>query len=149
VFCIFIDVFIWSTIIAEKPATTAKLDFLNVGQGDATLLQTTEGVLFLTDSGPNGQKTIRALSSILPKTKNYIDILIISHPQLDHFGGFVEIIKQYKAGAVIYNGRDAETGNETWNQLLSEIEKKKNSIDNSRKRGLHKNRKNEYSIHLS
>jgi len=82
-----------------------KIDFLYVGQGNSTFIQTPNKTNILIDCGPkiefekNGKKiqVSAGEKTILPflnrKGIKKIDILIITHPDSDHIGGCEDIIK--------------------------------------------------------
>jgi len=82
-----------------------KIYFLDVGQGDSQLVILPGGVKVLIDGGPPNGKLLENLGKILPPTDRYIDLVVLSHPQLDHFGGFIEVLKRYRVGAFLSNGR--------------------------------------------
>lgn len=123
---IVLDAFVWYQILLEPQEKNAQLYFLDVGQGDATLLVLEDGVKILTDAGPD-MKVIRSLEKILSPTDRYIDLAVISHPQLDHFNGFNYLLERYRFGAFIVNGRNGEFKNETneWTVLLEKIKERK------------------------
>lgn len=58
--------------------------FLNVGQGDACLIQLPRGQNLLIDGGPSSSLLFKSLR-FLPIQK--IDAVILSHPHYDHIGG--------------------------------------------------------------
>lgn len=112
IFLLVIDAIIWSLIVFPRNhGADLQLYFLDVGQGDSALvvlppaLPSGNSVKILIDGGPPNQKALQALAEIFSPNENYIDLMIMSHPQLDHFGGFIDIIKKYKIGALIGNGR--------------------------------------------
>ncbi len=82
--------------------------FLDVGQGDSELVRT-NGVDILIDGGPPNGRALAELAGALPRGDRYIDLVILSHPQLDHFGGLIEVLERYKVGAFIWNGAAAES----------------------------------------
>ncbi len=68
-----------------------QLYFVDVGQGDATLLITPKGETFLLDGGPPANfQALEALMRSLKITK--IDYLLASHYDLDHVGGFYPLV---------------------------------------------------------
>ncbi len=111
-----LDIFVWWKIIFLKPAHKTDFYFLDVGQGDATLL-TLDGIKILTDAGPT-KKILQSLDRATDGDR-YIDLAIISHQQLDHFNGFNYLLNNYRFGAILYNGRDESTNE--WRALLSKI----------------------------
>src|SRR3989338_5134647 len=77
------------------------------------------GVKILIDGGNPG-----VLLGELNKATNgdrYIDLLIMSHPQLDHFGGFIDVLKNYKIGAFIGTGRQGASG--AYKELMARLKK--------------------------
>ncbi|MFH1193079.1 MAG: MBL fold metallo-hydrolase [Candidatus Jorgensenbacteria bacterium] len=85
------------------------INFLNVGQGDATLLVFPTGVKMLIDGGPPDGKVLAELANILPPTDRYLDLVVMSHPQIDHFGGLIEVVKRYRIGTFLAPARGSET----------------------------------------
>jgi len=75
--------------------------FLNIGQGDATLITTTEGQHILIDCGPPDQAILNALDQQLAWWDRNIDIIIITHDHADHWGGLKAILKKYKVNQII------------------------------------------------
>jgi len=76
------------------------------------------GVTMMTDAGPT-DAVLAGLEKALPG-KRYIDLALITHPQLDHFNGYNFILDHYDVGAFLYNGRD-DTGVAEWTDLKSKI----------------------------
>ncbi len=102
-FVVFLRIF---TLNAK--ASDLKLYFLDVGQGDSELVVLPGNVKVLIDGGPPNGKVLENLSKIIPPTERYIDLVIMSHPELDHFGGLIEVLKRYKVGSFLTNGRESE-----------------------------------------
>lgn len=113
---------VWQQIIFAKPASQPELYFLDVGQGDAELLVLPPGVKILTDAGPD-KKITAALGQKGIIADRYVDLAVISHPQLDHFGGFLNLLDYYDFGAFIINGRDDSPAAE-WSALVEKIKSK-------------------------
>lgn len=87
-------------IAALPPArATPALYFLNVGQGDSSLIELPGGVRVLIDGGPSGSVLLESLARLIPGQDARIDLVLMTHPQLDHFGGLVDVIKKYRVGA--------------------------------------------------
>lgn len=75
------------------------LSFLDVGQGDALLIHEPGSCTALIDAGPlvNGH---RITSKLQEMQVEKLDLVVITHPHLDHFGGLFDIapripIKQF------------------------------------------------------
>lgn len=99
-----VNLFVWQAIVSAQPGTQTELYFLDVGQGDSELILLPGNIKIMIDGGPSA-KVLSGLAAVLSPQDRYIDLLIISHPELDHFGGFIDVLKTYKVGAIIDNGR--------------------------------------------
>jgi competence protein ComEC len=71
-----------------------KLTFLDIGQGDSILLRTPTNCSILIDGGPptNLSQTIKNQLPILDKS---IDLVVVTHPHLDHFAGILDLQHRY------------------------------------------------------
>lgn len=105
-----LDVSLYTQIYRSTArAEDLTLYFLDVGQGDSELAVLPGGVKILIDGGPATRRAVEQLGNILSPTDRYIDIVMLSHPQLDHFGGLIEVLKRYRVGVFISNGRSGTT----------------------------------------
>lgn len=118
------DVVLWYGIFAHPGMSGEGLYLLDVGQGDSTFVELSSGAKMLTDAGPD-TKVVRSLKKIMPE-RTYIDIAVISHPQLDHFAGFRPLLSRYRFGVFLVNGREAEEGaaKKAWDDLIAEIDRR-------------------------
>ncbi|QEH34207.1 ComEC family competence protein [Aquisphaera giovannonii] len=89
-----------SSARAQDPAppSTARLrpmvvDFLDVGQGDSILVRSPEGKVALIDAGPTRDEAARLLKA---KGIESVDIAIVTHHHLDHYGGMEKVIREFK-----------------------------------------------------
>lgn len=79
-----------------------KVSFIDVGQGDATLIQTGEGLTVLIDGGDVNSPIIQYLQSV---GVQQIDWMIATHPHSDHIGGLIQVLKTYPVKRVVTNGQ--------------------------------------------
>ena len=123
------DIACWYEILrvptAGRNEIFPSIHFLDVGQGDAELVLFPEGTVVLTDAGPSGPAVLGAIDPIFGLRGGSIDLIVISQPSLDHFGGIPDILDHYRVGAIVYNGRDASPGVSAWPALLEKISAKK------------------------
>lgn len=77
------------------------INFLDVGQGDASLIMSSTGEVVLIDSGPNKNLILNHIRNLKIE---YIDLIIASHPHADHITGMDEIIARYQPRAFIDPG---------------------------------------------
>ncbi|MCS7164603.1 MAG: DNA internalization-related competence protein ComEC/Rec2 [Thermodesulfovibrio sp.] len=92
--------FLVSLILVNSEREIIKVTFLDVGQAEATVVETPYGV-FLIDTGKTGFEVERYL-----KAKGYRDLqaLIITHEQKDHSGGFLRVIQNFNVREIWDNG---------------------------------------------
>ena len=125
-----LDVLVWFFILYPAEAQNPELYFLPVGQGDSSLVNlpgpsagSGQAVQMLIDGGPVNGKARENLEKILPINDRYLDLVMISHPQLDHYGGLIEVLKNYEVGAVLFDGQRADGPN--WAELEKAAREKK------------------------
>jgi len=83
-----------------------KVVFLDVGQGDAVYIEAPNGKQLIIDAGPDA-KLLSSLAKVMPFADRSIDMIIATHPDMDHIGGFPLLIDNYKIGSIIENGSDS------------------------------------------
>ena len=102
----------WYTLVLHplffSDTDRLRLHFLDVGQGDAILIETPSGSQILVDAG-RGIEIINALDDVLSNHDRDIDVAVMTHPDADHIGGFVPVFKRYEVGTVIRSPTDLET----------------------------------------
>ena len=96
--------------------------FLDVDQGDSTLIVTPEGEKIIIDGGP-GTNILPALHDSISFFDKKIDTLILTHPQEDHLSGFIDLLDRYTIGQVLFSGID--TPSELYHVFLEKIQTKK------------------------
>lgn len=95
---------------AENPAEvegTLEVHFIDVGQGDATLLSC-NGHNLLIDAGDGSKGTTVQLYLTKHGVKS-LDAVIWTHPDADHIGGADVIVTKYDIGTVYQSQKDADT----------------------------------------
>ncbi|MCC5795567.1 MAG: DNA internalization-related competence protein ComEC/Rec2 [Chromatiales bacterium] len=84
-----------------------QVDVLDVGQGAAVIVRTHRHVL-VYDAGPAHRGNSVADSVLLPSLRSAgvrrIDLLVISHGHLDHYGGAPGLLAAYPATPLLANG---------------------------------------------
>jgi competence protein ComEC len=78
---------------ADAPFTLTALD---VGQGDALLLRTSQAVVLL-DTGDPTADVVRLLAR---EGVSRIDLLVLTHPHVDHVGGALEVLRSLPVGSI-------------------------------------------------
>ena len=110
------------------PTSNVNIYFIDVGQGDSTLIETPSRKTVLIDGGGSefgtfdvGEKTL--LPYLLDKNITKIDYIMFSHFDSDHCGGLLTILKKIKVKNIIISKQGELSSN--FKQLL-EIIKNKN-----------------------
>jgi len=98
-----ITIFVWYGVWAEERGEILTVAFLDVGQGDAIFIEAPSGKQVLIDAGPN-KKVLRELSKQMPFYDRSLDLVVITHPDSDHIGGFPELFKTYSIDRVLESG---------------------------------------------
>jgi len=97
------------------------ISFLDVGQGNAVVIELADGFTALIDGGgyysPQFNVGERVIAPFLWSRRiNRLNAVIISHPDADHFNGLAFIIKRFQPEIVWINGEN--TTNERYTALL-------------------------------
>lgn len=109
----------------EQPGVT----FLNVGQGDSILITTPAKKAILIDGGtyPREWSTFDAGKFVVVpylrrKGIRKLDMVIATHPDLDHIGGLLAVLKHFPVDTFLDSGTISTT--KTYEDLLRLVEKK-------------------------
>ncbi len=90
-----------SVALPERLEGEARIHFLDVGQGDATIVEFPSGDVLLVDAGDgsfsNDNKIYRYLKGIDPVHLT----IAVTHPDIDHCGGVENVIKNFEVERVL------------------------------------------------
>jgi competence protein ComEC len=107
-----------------------RVTFLDVGQGDAILMQTPGGNDVLIDGGSPGGNVVRELERHLPKSDRTIELVVLTHPDIDHVGGLPDVAARYRIGRVLETSvRSDSRADQAWEQ---EVKKQKSKVMEAR-----------------
>ncbi len=109
-----------------KTNTPVKIDelevhFIDVGQGDATLIKCGESVM-LIDAGENDKGTL-VQNYIKKQGVKTLDYLILTHPDSDHIGGADVIITKYDIDKIIMPNYSKDTA--TYRDVIKAMDYKR------------------------
>lgn len=90
--------------VAGQPDGRLHVTMLDIGQGDAILVEAPTGRTMLIDGGPDPELTLRRLGANLPFHARRIDVLVLSHPHQDHVAGLVDVLDRFRIGSVLHAG---------------------------------------------
>jgi competence protein ComEC len=101
------------------PDDKLHVSFLDVGQGDAILVQRGHQQV-LIDGGPNPRALALELGERMPFWDRTIELVVLTHPHEDHLGGLVEVLERYEVERVLHP--DLEYGSALYDEWQALIE---------------------------
>ena len=104
--------------LATHPDGRLHVTMLDIGQGDAILVEAPSGTTMLVDGGPDPELTLRRLGANLPFWTRRIDVLVLSHPHQDHVAGLVDALHRFEVRTVLHAGIPFE--NAAYDRLLAD-----------------------------
>jgi competence protein ComEC len=109
------------------PTDNLKVNFINVGEGDCILIEAPNKINILIDGGGTPQSDFDVGSKIVVpylrrKGINEIDLLILTHPHLDHLEGLLPVLKEFKVDMVLDSGLICDLS--AYKEFISLIQKK-------------------------
>ncbi|MCE5173343.1 MBL fold metallo-hydrolase [Paenibacillus profundus] len=109
----------------KQAAGTLQVYYLDVGQGDSTLIRTPKNQYILIDAGDNdkGKDVVTYLKHLGVKQ---LDVVIATHPDADHIGGLDDVIHAFPVQAV-YAPKVSHT-TQTFKDFLLAVKKQKLTI---------------------
>lgn len=122
---IFALIFLIGLLLANefKQNSGLEVSFLDVGQGDSIYIKAFNKTDMLIDGGKNGEVLLQNLSAVMDSFDNTIDVLVITHPDEDHSGGLLAVVRDYKVGSLFISGNISD--NKNYNQILKIAESEK------------------------
>src|SRR3990167_2962788 len=100
VILVVLSVAIWYAVIREERGDILRVSFLDIGQGDAIFIDAPSGRQVLIDGG-KGSAVLRQLASVMPWYDKTIDVVVGTHPDQDHIGGLVEVLRRYRVSLIV------------------------------------------------
>jgi competence protein ComEC len=110
----------WASVARGDGRPVLDAVFLDVGQGDATLLRLPGGHAVLIDAGDRTDRGDAGLRTVVPHLARYgvrrLDALVLTHPHADHIGGAVAVMESVPVGRLVHNGQ--ADGSAMWRETL-------------------------------
>lgn len=97
---------VWALVV-QSPDSRLHLVFCDVGQGDAALISY-QNTQILIDGGPN-DKVLDCLAKNLPFNDRTIEMVVLTHPNADHYDGLTSVIKRYDISQFVINSLVEDT----------------------------------------
>ena len=90
-----------SLLGSPRPPGELTVSFLDVGQGDATLVQHPDGTAVLFDGGPPEGGVVRLLRRAGVRR---LAVVVATHASRDHHGGLAEVLARHRVGVLLDGG---------------------------------------------
>jgi competence protein ComEC len=97
-------VFAGAAAVVGRSEPRLTVSVLDVGQGDAILVQGPGGTRMLVDGGPDPDRLLTVLDERLPPWDRRIDLVVLTHPHEDHVAGLALLMERYRVGRIAENG---------------------------------------------
>jgi competence protein ComEC len=91
------------------PEGGGRIEILDIGQGDATLIRPSGTDPILVDGGPPGGGIGTALASA---GVDRLEAVIATHADLDHIGGLYEVFDRHEVGRYLFDGTPGDLLNQ-------------------------------------
>lgn len=104
---------------AEPELGDMTATFIDVGQGDSTLVELPDGKVMLIDAG-EASASQSVLNALDEADVDDIDYLVATHPHADHIGGMEAVLDAYEVGEVWMP--DAPDTTETYEGFLDAVD---------------------------
>lgn len=93
--------------------------FLDVGEGDATFIQTPSGRQVLIDGGPSASVLLSQLGRRMPFWDRSLDVVVLTHPGASHLTGLLSVLERYRVDTIIFRAMEVESAAyDRWQQLV-------------------------------
>lgn len=96
-----------SSAEVEQTVNKLKISFLDIGQGDATYVKFPNDQEMLIDCSKNSG-VLEKLGQEMDYFDKTLDYLVITHPDYDHYGGCIDVLKNYEVSEIIYTGKQKQ-----------------------------------------
>lgn len=133
--------------VGEREEGELRLHFLDVGQGDCTIVEFPTGKVLVVDAGDGSfserNKLIRYLKGLAPASVS----MLLTHADADHYGGFQELLEVFGAETFYLPLYDSSA--EGYRALLGAIEGKGCKTERLTRYGLIEDGSGAYCVCLS
>ena len=106
----------------EIPSGTAEFHFIDIGQGDASLILVGEDAI-LIDTGDRGSEEREKLTAYLEKLNiTKLKYFVATHPDADHIGSAAYVVENYEIENVIMSPKTHTSA--TYEKFISALEER-------------------------
>jgi len=103
-----------------KNSNAVKVNFYDIGQGDGMMIEAGNNIQVIIDGGAT-DKMVEKIGQDLPFYDRKIELMIMTHPDKDHLGGLMDVLKYYQVEQVLITGIKCETAIcREWDKIIEE-----------------------------
>ena len=108
----------WTEVFELRKPKILEVTFFDVGQGDSIFIETPKGHQILIDGGPS-DRILEKLSQEMPFYDKDLDLVILTHPDHDHYFGLFAVLENYEVENILWAGVKRDTAEwKKWKELL-------------------------------
>jgi competence protein ComEC len=132
-------ILIGASFVLRRSSHELRVTFLDVGQGDAIIIETPGGKTLVVDTGnliSDGSDDMgrRVVAPYLRQRGiNRVDILILTHPDSDHIGGAATLLTQFPTDLLLENGQFARSDSPLVAPLLETASSRRAKVKSARR----------------
>jgi len=108
VWLLVVNVWVWGRALTP-PSQELRMTALDVGHGDAILLEFPQRGRLLIDGGMSDQGRWTIAPFLRARGIRRLDAVVLTHPDGDHVGGLATVLQSFDVGAVVENGDEKST----------------------------------------
>lgn len=109
----------------DQNQRVTKVVFCDVGNGDAAYIRTRDGIDILIDAGKS-RDVLDCLGREMPWYDRNIELAMISHPHIDHYGGFEGVYDVYSLDVLVIP--TASSSAQTYGRVLNDAQRSSSVI---------------------
>jgi len=107
----------WAALTPSSDHLTVTV--MDVGQGDAILIEDPAGHRILVDGGPSGRAISEALGRETPFWDKGLDLVVLTHPEEDHLNGLVTVLERYDVKRILASPVESDSAAyDAWRQAV-------------------------------
>ena len=116
------NVVAWVAVYDLSRPKLLEITYFDIGQGDSIFIETPQGHQILIDGGPSSI-ILEKLAKEMGFYDKTIDLIILTHPEHDHYFGLLEVLNRYEVKNILWTGIVRDTAEwEEWIKLINQEE---------------------------